>query len=228
MKRTIELLEAGPMFFARPFAPFALMALLALAGFRGNDANAQQIYRIVAPDGRVTFSDKPPREGSAKPTAAAAVRLPADSGTANLPFELRQVASRYPVTLYTAPGCAPCGAGRAMLASRGVPFTEKTVTTNEDIDALKRLAGSTASLPFLTIGGQQIRGFAQVEWVQFLDAAGYPKTSQLPASYSPSPATPLVAAQDPQRAPARAAAPAEPVAAPTPLPAAENPTGIRF
>jgi hypothetical protein len=101
------------------------------------------------------------------------------------------------------------------------------VTTNEDIDALKRLTGAP-SLPFLTIGGQHLKGFSEIEWVQFLDAAGYPKTSQLPSSYSPPPASPLVAAQEP-RTPARTAAEAPRAAAPAPAAApAENPAGIRF
>jgi glutaredoxin len=214
------------MFFARPARALGLMGLLAAAGFSGNDANAQQIYRIVGADGRVTFSDKAPVE-SAKATAAPVVPLGSRPQTANLPFELREPASRYPVTLYTAPNCGPCGTGRALLSSRGIPFSEKTVSTNEDIEALKRL-GAT-SVPFLTIGGQQIKGFAEVEWVQFLDAAGYPKTSQLPAGYSQPPATPLVATQQPQ-APERApAAPATArAAAPAAAPAADNPAGIRF
>jgi len=215
------------MFFARSFLAAGLMGVLLIAGFSSSDASAQQIFRIVGPDGRVTFSDKPAPEGTAR--AAAAVPVSGGRATDNsaLPFELRQVANRYPVTLYTAPGCGPCGAGRAMLSGRGIPFTEKTVTTNEDIEALKRVA-SAASLPFLTIGGQQIKGFSESEWVQFLDAAGYPKTSQLPSNYNPPPATALVEAQPPQ-APVRAAAAAPqappPVTAPAP---ADNPAGIKF
>ena len=155
--------------------------------------------------------------------------LPGARGTdiSALPFELRQAAGRYPVTLYTAPDCAPCGAGRTMLTSRGIPFTERTVTTKEDIEALRRLAGSP-SLPFLTIGGQQLKGYSETEWAQFLDAAGYPRTSQLPPGYVPAPATPLVAAQEPRvaRRPRRRPGPAAP-AAPAPAPA-DNPSGIRF
>ena len=217
------------MFFARPTRALGLMGLLAAAVFSGNDANAQQIFRIVGADGRVTFSDKPPLDANGKATAAPVVALSGGGNqTASLPIELRDAVNRYPVTLYTAPGCGPCGTGRAMLSARGVPFTEKTVTTNEDIEALKRLAGA-ASVPFLTIGGQQLKGFSEVEWAQFLDAADYPKTSQLPAGYSQPPATPLVAIQQPQ-APARptAAPGAARAAAPAPAPAAENPAGIRF
>jgi glutaredoxin len=219
------------MFFARPLLAAGALALLALAGFSAGDANAQQIYRIVGPDGRVTFSDKPPLEPNGRATVATAIPMPASGGAdySSLPFELRQAASRYPVTLYVAPGCEPCLAGRAMLTSRGVPFAEKTVTTNDDIEALKRLAGA-ASLPFLTIGGQQIKGFSESEWVQFLDAAGYPKTSQLPASYNPPPATPLVAAQQPRltRATPEAPSAASPSAPSAPAAPADNPAGIKF
>jgi glutaredoxin len=211
----------NPMSLARLLFATTLMGLAAAA-------TGQQVFRIVGPDGKVTFSDKPP-ETSAKATAAPAVPLPGGSAGAALPFELRQVASKYPVTLYTGPNCGPCGSGRALLASRGIPFTEKLVSTNEDIEALQRLSGA-ASLPFATIGGQQLKGFSEVEWSQFLDAAGYPKTSQLPPAYRQPPATPLVAVQQP--AP-RAAAPAPAAAAPAPAPspagpAPANPAGIRF
>lgn len=217
------------MFSLRTCCFIGLLGLATIGALSPGDARAQQIYRIVGPDGRVTFSDKPPLEPSARATAAPSVPAPAGSADSALPFELRQVASRYPVLLYTGPGCAPCGAGRAMLSNRGIPFTEKTVTTNEDIDALSRLAG-VPSLPTLTIGAQQLKGYSEVEWTQFLDAAGYPKTSQLPAGYRTPPATPLVVAQEPQ-APARASAAAQraPAASPAPSPApAEDPSGIRF
>jgi glutaredoxin len=217
---------------------------LAVAGLFAPQAGAQQVYRIVGPDGRVTFSDKPPLETSAR----AAPTVPLSSGgasTASLPFELRQIAGKYPVTLYTGSNCGPCGAGRAFLSSRGIPFAERTVNTAEDVEALQRMAGDN-SLPLLTIGGQQIKGYSDNEWGQFLDAAGYPHSSALPGSYrNPAPA-PLVAVQRPaaanpdNRAAAPAAGDGEPVinprrignapgrsAAPS-APANENPPGIQF
>jgi glutaredoxin len=223
------------MFFVRPFVAAGLLGLLAAAGTAVSDANAQQIYRIVGPDGRVTFSDQPPLDPAANAKPANTVSLPggAGSGNGNLPFELREVSTRYPVTLYTAADCGPCGAGRAMLASRGIPFTEKTVSTNEDLDSLKRLIGGT-TIPTLTVGGQQLKGFSETEWAQYLDAAGYPKTSQLPPNYSRPAPSPLVAAQQVQP-PARPAQP-QPQAQAEPQPAApqpgeptpDNPRGITF
>lgn len=197
-------------------------ALVAACG-----AQAQQIYRIVGPDGRVTFSDKPPAAG-ASGTAATGGNTAGASGSGILPFELRQVVSRYPVTLYTGRNCGPCGNARSYLVSRGIPFTERTVTTPEDAAALQRISGD-ASLPFLTIGAQQLKGFSDAEWGQFLDAASYPQTSVLPASYTHPPATPLVAVQRPAAAEAApAAAPPPPRPAPAPAPAPANPAGIVF
>jgi glutaredoxin len=208
-------------------SPFIkLIALGAFCISAATVSNAQQVYRIVGPDGKVTFSDKPPAETNAKVTTAAG----ASGGgvaTASLPFELRQVAQKYPVTLYTGENCGPCQSARSMLTTRGIPFAEKTVMTPEDSQALQRLSGEN-TLPFATIGGQQLKGFSDSEYTQFLNAAGYPATSVLPASYRQPAATPMVAvaaapATTAPAAPARAAAPA-----PSPAPAAVNPSGIRF
>lgn len=205
------------------------LALLSAA----TGVQAQTVYRIVGADGKVTFSDKPPAtvdQGKVTATGVGA-KVDASGGTA-LPFELRQVVAKYPVTLYTGKQCAPCDTGRSLLVARGIPFMERTVTTNEDRDYLQRLTGDN-SLPYLTVGSQRIKGLSELEWTQYLDAAGYPKSSVLPATYKRADPTPLVAVQ---KAPADAAKPAdkapapaapEPVATPT-GPTPSNPAGISF
>jgi glutaredoxin len=208
----------------------AVSAAVALAsGTFSSFSQAQQVYRIVGPDGKVTFSDQPP------PAASKAKVTPAGASgggisTASLPFELRKVVGQYPVTLYTGENCAPCGSARSMLNARGIPFAEKTISTNEDQQALQRLSGDS-SLPFLTIGSQQLKGFSDAEWTQFLDAAGYPKTSVLPANYVQTAATPLVTVS-PTAAPAAATTATRPNTPSAPsapaAPAPSNPAGIRF
>lgn len=214
-----------------------LTALLLLAGTLASPLlQAQQVYRIVGLDGKVTFSDRPPPASAsgARISEGNAGALGGAAAPTSLPFELRQVALKYPVVLYTSENCAPCGAGRSLLTSRGIPFSEKTVSTAADSEALQRLSGE-ASLPFLTIGGQQLKGFSDAEWTQFLNAAGYPRSSALPASYRPPAAAPLVSA---------AATPAEtgagegqdaktvrstPAARSVqPPPGSSNPAGIKF
>ncbi|MGV8805371.1 MAG: glutaredoxin domain-containing protein [Polaromonas sp.] len=240
-------------------APRALLALAAAASLAAPWAQAQQVFRIVGPDGKVTFSDQPPPSAStasngkvseagvsaatAGTATAASTASTASTATAALPFELRQVPLKYPVTLYANDSCAPCGAARSMLTSRGIPFSEKTVTTAADTEALQRLSGE-ASLPFLTIGSQQLKGFSDAEWTQFLNAAGYPARSVLPANYrAPAPkplvtqATAAPAVASPNAGATAEAEPAKIVPAntrPATRPAARppepqgNPAGIRF
>ena len=203
-----------------------ILAFSALISGAAGVSNAQQVFRIVGPDGKVTFSDKPPVESTAKVTAAAGTSG-GGVATASLPFELRQVVQKYPVTLYTGDNCGPCQSARTMLMARGVPFAEKSVLTPEDSQALQRLSGEN-SLPFATIGGQQLKGFSDAEWTQFLNAAGYPATSILPGSYRQAAATPLVTVSAAPATTAAAPAPARAAAPAQTAPAAASPSGIRF
>jgi len=183
---------------------------------------AQAQYKVVGPDGKVTYTDQPPADPKAKVQAIATPGAGAVP-TASLPVGLRGPASRYPVVLYAARGCQPCDAGRGLLVQRGIPFSEKRVETPADIEALQRMSGSRA-LPLLTIGTQQVRSLSTAEWNGYLDAAGYPQESQLPANYQRPASTPLTT-------PPAAAAPApvsSPDAAPPPAPAPATGPNIRF
>ncbi|MBU1357385.1 MAG: glutaredoxin family protein [Gammaproteobacteria bacterium] len=202
---------------------YTAIGLAMLAGV----AAAQPIYRQVDKNGKVTFSDQPPAADVQPATPRAGITPGANAA---LPYELRQVVQRYPVTIYTSDECGGCAAGRSLLVTRGVPFDERTVKSNEDIDALEKLSGQT-SLPLLAIGAQQLKGFSDAEWSQYLDAAGYPKSNSLPTGFQNPSARPLVAVQ-PAKAPPppRAASAPPPPAAPPPEsgPTPSNPAGIKF
>ena len=228
-------MKSKPAFFGR--TP-ALLALACVAAWGLSSAQAQPVYRVVGPDGKVTFSDKPPADAKPAATVGGTSR-PTDNKPA-LPYELQQLAGKYPVTLYSTNGCGPCDSGRALLTKRGIPFTEKTVNTNEDLTAFARINKENA-MPLLMIGGQAVKGYSDSEWSSYLDAAGYPKQSVLPASYRPAAAEPLsplkTAAEAPARTDAAAPAnagqqqpPAETRRRPPPAPAVNpsNPAGIRF
>lgn len=204
--------------------PAGLQAVTAVALLlAGGLCAAQAVYRSVGPDGRVTYSDRPITANASATTPAGASRVtpPAPS----LPYALREVAERFPVMLYTGSDCAPCDGARQLLVARGVPFNERTVQSNADIEALQRLSGST-SLPVATIGGQRLKGFAPAEWTQYLDSAGYPRSSQLPPGYRAAPAQPLVGVR--AAVPASAASSPQPDQATAPRSAPANPAGIVF
>ncbi|MDP4301598.1 glutaredoxin family protein [Leptothrix discophora] len=192
----------------------------------------QAQFKVVAPDGTVTYTDRQPvdrglkvqplrRDGSAAGGSGAAAAV-------ELPFALRSVVARYPVTLYTAPNCAACDSARAALRARGVPHTERVASDDDGVRELRRLE-QTTEVPVLRLGRQQLVGYAADEWQSTLDAAGYPRSSVLPTGWRQPAPEPLAVAR--QEDAAAAAAPAV-VARPTPpspvAPANPGAGGIRF
>ncbi|MDH4450464.1 MAG: glutaredoxin family protein [Rhodoferax sp.] len=185
-------------------------------------AKAQGVFKVVGPDGKVTFTDMPPSAATHAPvTAVPSVKNSGNAGP-DLPYALRQAMGKYPVTLYTTAACSGCDAGRALLTTRGIPFTERTVSTAEESQALAKLAGEPI-LPTATIGTHHLRGINASEWNQYLDAAGYPQSSVLPKSYRPADATPLLSR--PSAAPPKTATTEKPARNPPPAP---SPSGIQF
>ena len=177
--------------------------LLAVAG----SASAQ--YKIVGPDGHVTYTDKPPGAAQQRAQPGTAGGDGGGSASAGFPYETRQALARYPVTLYAQKGCSPCDTARQALRARGVPFSEYSVDTNEDGSQLKARFGEL-TLPILTIGTQTVKGFRQADVDGYLDVAGYPKTARLTGYAWPAAvplAPPSAAARTATTAPAPAAPP---------------------
>jgi glutaredoxin len=207
----------------RQHALFTLAASVAAASmFAALPAHA--LYKVVGPDGKVTYTDQPSVSPDNKVQSVGT--RGSVSNDAALPFELRQVAQRYPVTLYVASDCPPCDAGRQLLRQRGIPYSEKLISTTDDSNTMQQLTG-TANLPVMTVGAQVVRGWQREDWMSYLDAAGYPKESKLPANFPQGKAAPLTEARQATPAPAPAPRPAAPPA-PEPAPAPPPPSGIRF
>lgn len=199
----------------------SLGTVVSLALFAALPAHA--LYKVVGADGRVTYTDTPPPASSGAKVTKLGENLSIIPQAA-LPLELRQAQQRYPVTLYTMKVCEPCDAARQLLRQRGVPFNEKLIVTGEDGDALQRLSGARDA-PTLAIGSQVLRGLAADSWNAYLDSAGYPRESKLPANYQYPAPTPLTEPPAPvaaQRPPAPA-----PVA-PAERPVEPSPSGIKF
>ena len=213
-----------------PFAQPAFKLTSLWLGLMLLTGPAQALYKVVGPDGKVSYTDRPPIASNDKISTVkpSGVTTALDNPATALPAALRPVASKFPVVLYvTTPDCEPCNTGRSFLRQRGIPYSERSVTSTEDSEAFKRIAGAN-EVPALTIGSQVLRGYSASEWAQYLDAAGYPSTSTLPSGYKHATATPLVPPRTVTQAPA-ARPVATPAPAPTPTPAAPpDPTGIKF
>lgn len=194
---------------------------LAAAAMMLSLACQAQLYKSVGPDGKISYSDTPPT-GNQKVLEKR--ELGEAISTVNLPYELAQAVKKNPVTIYTAQNCSPCQDGKNQLKSAGVPFSEKTVKTNEDLGKLQQLSKDT-QLPFLLVGSQKLSGYNRADWTAALKNAGYPSTNMLPPSYrypAPESAAPAAAVKPADNA-AETRQPARPPASP-----ASGENGFRF
>lgn len=212
-----------------PFGSTGLRRLLALVALALLASAAGAQYKIVHPDGRVTYTDKPPADTATAPppqVRSGVGSIGTDPAITELPLALRQAVIRHPVALYTTADCKPCDEGRQLLQRRGIPYREWQVLSTADTMALEQRLGGR-SVPALTIGDHHLRGFDPADWDRFLDAAGYPRTSALPARWTPpapAPLTPRVAPEAATRA-QQSPPPTRPPEVPPPSP---SPGGIRF
>jgi glutaredoxin len=210
----------------RPLGSLVSTVLAVLLGSGASPATAQ--YKVVGPDGKVTYTDRPAPQTTAQPIlrdGGGAANTAASPPAPALPLALREPASRFPVVLYTTKDCAPCDRGRSLLRERGVPYREWQATPQTDASAWSRATGSD-QVPTLKVGQQVISGFNFEAWNTYLTTAGYPTQSVLPPSFPVPVPQPLQAAtrQEP-RPPAEPPPPAAvaPVEPPPPAPG-----GFRF
>jgi glutaredoxin len=136
---------------------------------------AQTTYRWIDKSGMTVFSDQPP------PPEVKVIETKegrAEDSNPQIPYATRQAAEKFPVTLYTMASCTEtCARARALLNERGVPFSEKLLTSQEEVDGIAKQMGNEAFIPGLKVGSQSFPGFEAGSWNNLLDLAGYPKTA---------------------------------------------------
>jgi glutaredoxin len=152
----------------RVLIAFSLLALAVAA--------QAQLYRWTDSSGKVHYTDTPPpadaknveKKQSARPGGEAAA-------AAQQSYAMQQAVKNFPVTIYTSKDCGnPCKKGVDYLTKRSVPFAEKTVNTQAEIDAVVKLSGAP-KVPVLVVGIVVKSEFEEQAWGEALDTAGYPK-----------------------------------------------------
>lgn len=139
---------------------------------------AQTTYRWTDKEGKVHYTDRPPAPNEATKVEQKRAALLGADQTAS--YALRKAMADYPVTLYTQANCGdPCKNGRDHLARRGVPFSEKSVSTQDDVKDVRALVGEAEMVvPLLQVGNKAAKGgYLGSDWDGLLDAAGYPRTA---------------------------------------------------
>ena len=180
---------------------WVLLPILVLASVGAQS----ELYRWVDADGKVHYSDQlPPANIKQVEKKKAAGGKPSD---APLPYVLQQAVKNFPVTLYTSDCGDACARARALLAKRGVPYTEMDATDALTQEELRKLTGGPLDVPVLKVGRDAVRGFEEGQWNTSLDAAGYPNKPLMAPRPPTKPAKP--AASAPPARPATPSGPAE-------------------
>ena len=161
---------AAKIFLTKHVAHGFLAWLLVCASI----ANAQEIFRWVDKDGKVHYGDILPPPAEVKNVQTKKLNDSVIEQDA-MPFAVATAVKNNPVTLYANNCGEACNEAKALLARRGIPFTEKNPASDPDAaTALKALVGAL-QVPTLTIGANTLQGYEEGGWTTALTAAGYPR-----------------------------------------------------
>ena len=102
-----------------------------------HSAQAGELYRWTDAKGNVYYGDVPPADATqVEVMTYSAAPTPSEA----LSYEMRRAQQNFPVTLYVADNCGEyCSQARSLLSKRGIPFSEKMLITQEEIDAAAKL-----------------------------------------------------------------------------------------
>ena len=145
-------------------------------------------FRWVDKSGTVHYGDVPTEE--AAQIEQKKFNISPTEEDADLPYATRLAHHNFPVTLYAFSSCGdPCQQARNFLHKRGIPFTEKSLGSKEELEAFKLKSGSD-TFPTLSVGKTWLKNFEAGQWNSELDIAGYPKTAPYHSPQAPvKPAT---------------------------------------
>lgn len=147
-----------------------LVMVLAVAGL--STAQAGTLYKWVDSQGRVSYHDQPPPEGSGYRVEEKNL---GSGKKAEVDDTLEKIVEKFPVIIYSVPVCGSCDLARIYLQKRKVPFTEQNLENNGELQqTLKKKIGSL-SAPTIMIGEKVMKGYVESILEGELDAAGYPK-----------------------------------------------------
>jgi len=163
--------------------PYFVFAGMLLAVFGSVQADT---FRWVNKTGDVHYGDVPTEE--AVKIEQKKFGTAPEIENADLPYEARLAQQNFPVTLYVLSSCGgPCQQARDLLSKRGIPFTEKNLVAQEDVDAFKLKSGGN-TVPALSVGKTWLKDFEVGQWNAVLDVAGYPKIAPYRPQTPPAPA----------------------------------------
>ena len=150
-----------------------------LLGFLSQSTAATNVYECIDAAGQTTFSDHCPPGTRKKETRfqTSASDLSGEEKT-----EKSEKNTDGSVILYAVEHCDACDLVRNFLKTRNIPFTEKNVTGDMELQKELREKSGSATVPFTQIGGRKLRGYDSYALSDAIIAAGYADKTEQPKS----------------------------------------------
>lgn len=146
----------------------ASLLLLLLSCASMSDALADTLYKSVGPDGRATYSDRPPADGRIAKTLTFE-NLPSTPLPAATAADLERLRRSAPalsmnaapteVILFSATWCGYCRNAKAYMRAKGIQYQEFDIDSAEGKAAFAR-AGGSKGVPLLFARGLRVQGFS--------------------------------------------------------------------
>lgn len=141
--------------------PATALIFLALAVF--SPQGEAEIYKVVGPDGKVSYTDKEPKsEKAEKLKIQTYAGVPAVSS-------LNAAVKR--VTLFSAQWCGACRKAKAYMVSHKIAFDEWDIDTSSYAQGKLKEFG-TKSIPVILVGNQRMVGFSPESFEDMRSKAG--------------------------------------------------------
>jgi glutaredoxin len=146
-----------------------VLAAFALASVA---VQADTVYRSVGPDGKVTYSQRPPADGKIEKTLVFQnlPSSPLPESTLRYRAELAKSMNkkltdagkpyRGPPVFFMAKWCGYCKQAKSYLVEKGIAYLEHDIDTAEGMRAFVE-AGETRGVPVMYANGRWVQGFSR-------------------------------------------------------------------
>jgi glutaredoxin len=147
-----------------------------------NAVSAAELYKWVDEFGNVTYQDSPP--SSSVSFEEQIYTDPNQTLQESVAFEIEEAANSSPVTFFSVPICDACDLVRLYLEQNSIPYTEKNIQDNVELQQELKILADALRVPTLAIGDELIDGYSKSAMRNALIENGYP-IEQIEAGVSP-------------------------------------------